>query len=195
MKITNTVPPTLTSMNILSGSNTITGHHEQVYTDIVNEHIDEIYNFARYMLFDAEEADDIVQKTFLSFYNNMNKLDLSRPVRPWLYKVARNNCLDHIKRKKPTNFSEIDPEDNFDVPDNEPTLERQLDSAELLDLVKREISKLPPQYAETMVLKYFEDMTFEQIGETLDISPNTAKSNFYRGKTLLFKALPKQEAI
>lgn len=125
----------------------------------------------------------------------MNKLDLSQSVRPWLYKVARNNCLDYIKRKKPTNFSDIAPEDNFDIPDGEPTLENQLDSAELLNLVKREIGKLPPQYAEIMILKYFEDMTFEQIGEALEISPNTAKSNFYRGKTLLFKALPRQEAI
>lgn len=177
-------------MNLLSSSNTITAHSEQVYTDIVNEHIDEIYNFSRYMLFDADEADDIVQKTFLSLYNNMNKLDMTKSVRPWLYKVARNNCLDHIKRKKPMNFSVISPDDSFDVPDNEPSLESKLDNAELLETVKREISNLPPQYREIMLLKYFEDMTFEQIGEVLDISPNTVKSNFYRGKSLLFAALP-----
>lgn len=179
-------------MNILSSSNTITGHHEQVYTDIVNQHIDEIYNFSRYMLFDADEADDIVQKTFLSLYNNMNKLDMTQSVRPWLFKVARNNCLDHIKRKKPINFSVIDPEDTFDVPDHAPSLESSLDSAELLETVKREIGNLPVQYREIMLLKYFEDMTFEQIGEMLEISPNTVKSNFYRGKTLLFKALPQE---
>jgi RNA polymerase sigma-70 factor (ECF subfamily) len=165
--------------------------NEQAYTDIVNQHIDEIYNFARYMLFDPMEADDIVQKTFLSFYHNMHKLDLDKPVRPWLYKVARNNCLDHIKRKKPVNFSTIAPDDVFDVPDSDPSLDDRLDSAELLDTVKREISKLPPHYSEIMLLKYFEDLTFEQIGETLDISPNTAKSNFYRGKAMLFAALPK----
>ena len=182
--------PNITRMNLLSRSSAATGS-EQAYTDIVNAHIDEIYNFARYMLFDADEADDIVQKTFLSFYNNMHKLDLSSPVRPWLYKVARNNCLDYIKRKKPTNFSQIAPEDTFDVPDTEPSMESKLDNAELLEEVKREISMLPPQYSEILLLKYFEDMTFEQIGETLDVSPNTAKSNFYRGKSLLFAALQK----
>jgi len=181
-------------MNFLSSSRAYTGHSEQAYTEIVNEHIDEIYNFARYMLFDADEADDIVQKTFLSFYNNMHKLDMSKPVRAWLYKVARNNCLDHIKRKKPTNFSQMAPDDNFDVPDTEPSLESKLDSAELLESVKREISSLPPQFSEIMLLKYFEDMTFEQIGELLGISPNTVKSNFYRGKSLLFVALQKVKA-
>lgn len=181
-------------MNLLSSSNTITDHNEQVYTEIVNTHINEIYNFARYMLFDSDEADDIVQKTFLSFYNNMNKLDMSSSVRPWLFKVARNNCLDHIKRKKPVNFSTIAPDDVFDIPDEDPSLEAKLDNAELLETVKREISNLPPQYSEVMLLKYFEDMTFEQIGETLEISSNTAKSNFYRGKSLLFAALPKDMA-
>jgi RNA polymerase sigma-70 factor (ECF subfamily) len=169
---------------------------EQAYTDIVNAHIDEIYNFAKYMLFDADEADDIVQKTFLSFYNNMAKLDMEKPVRPWLFKVARNNCLDHIKRKKATAFSSlVEDDETFDVPADLPEIEAQLDNSELLDQVKREISNLPPQYSEVMVLKYFEDMTFEQIGEVLDISPNTAKSNFYRGKTMLFKALPQTANI
>ena len=161
---------------------------EQIFTDIAHAHMAGIYNFVRYMVFDHEEANDIVQKTFISLYENFRKLDTENSVRPWLYKVARNHCLDYFRKKKAYSFSETEDEVQ-NIPESDISIESQLDSAMYLDKVKERIDELSPEYREVLLLKYFEDFTFEQIAETLNIPVNTAKSNFYRGKTKIFKAL------
>ena len=161
---------------------------ERVFTDIANEHMTGIYNFVRYMVFDHEESHDIVQKTFISLYENIGKLDTTTSVKPWLYKVARNHCLDHLRKKKAYTFSETETEVE-DIPDNYHSIEDQLDSSMYLEKIKQYIYELPPAYREVLLLKYFEDLTFEQIAEYIGVPLNTLKSNFYRGKTKIFKAL------
>jgi RNA polymerase sigma-70 factor, ECF subfamily len=161
---------------------------EELFTEIANEHMTAIYNFVRYMVFDHEEANDIVQKTFISLYENFEKVDRSRPIKPWLYKVARNHCLDHFRKKKAYSFSETENEVE-NIPESDIGIEQQLDSSMYLDKVKEKIKELPPDYKEVLLLKYFEDFTFEQIAESLDMPVNTAKSNFYRGKAKIFKSL------
>jgi RNA polymerase sigma-70 factor, ECF subfamily len=157
---------------------------EESYTDLVNLHINELYNFARYLTFDPEEANDIVQQTFLSLYKNINRLDLSLSPRPWLFKVTRNLCMDHLKKKKALHFSEVD--EVLNIPENMPGLENQTDSQLMLERVKKNIELLPVNLKEVLVLKYFEDLTFEQISEITGQPVNTVKTNFYRGKSRLF---------
>lgn len=158
------------------------------YTAIVNEHLDEIYNFTRYIVFDSDEAEDIVQKTFLSLFHNLKKLDLSLDIRPWLYKVARNHCLDYLKKKKNLQFSEVE-EQIAEIPLEDLSLEEQIDSQFFLEKFKQLVEKLPVSIKEILLLKYFQDMTFEQIAQTTGLSVNTVKSNFYRGKVKLYQSL------
>jgi RNA polymerase sigma-70 factor (ECF subfamily) len=163
---------------------TQTSNLDQHYTAIVNEHLDEIYNFARYMVLDYDEAEDIVQKTFLSFYHNFKKLDLSLNIRPWLFKVARNHCLDYLKKKKNLQFSEVE-EQIAEISLEDPSLEERLDSLIFLEKFKQLVENLPVNIKEILLLKYFQDMTFEQIAETVSLPVNTVKSHFYRGKIKL----------
>lgn len=164
---------------------------EVLFTDIVNMYVDDLYTYARYMVSDTDDADDIVQKTFLSFYNNMHKLKLAETIKPWLFTVARNHCLDFLKKKKNVAFSDID-EGELEIPSTDVSIEQQIDSEGFQDNVKQHMLSLPSAFREVMLLKYFEDLTFEEIAERTLISINTVKSNFYRGKRLLYKALKAQ---
>lgn len=163
------------------------GTKEEIFTTIVNAHLDEIYSFARYMISEQDDANDIVQKTFLSLFNNMDKLDLDAPIKPWLFRVARNHCLDYIKKKKPMRFSELE-EDNqvFEIPNDDPALEHQLDDVLFNERFKGYVQELPEAMKEVLLLKYFEDLTFEQIAQMQGLSINTVKSHFYRGKQKLY---------
>ncbi|MBX4205339.1 MAG: sigma-70 family RNA polymerase sigma factor [Candidatus Doudnabacteria bacterium] len=155
------------------------------FASIVNQNIDGLYNFAAYMVSDKEEAKDIVQTTFFAMFKNFSKLDQSKPLKPWLYKVARNNCLDYLRKKKALNFSEL--KDELEVPETDPLLEEQMNSSLAIDQFRTQLDSLPTVVKEIMLLKYFEDFTFEQISEQLDTPLNTVKSHFYRGKAKLYQ--------
>ncbi len=152
----------------------------------VKEYMDDVYNFSRWMLSDPQEADDITSETFISFFENFDKLDKSKPLKPWLLKVARNKCLDHIKRKKSTPFSQVE-EQVLTVPDEDPSIEAMFDSTEFVEKVKGFISEFNPDVKEVLLLKYFEEFTFSEIADTLGIPENTAKSHFYRAQSILYK--------
>jgi RNA polymerase sigma-70 factor, ECF subfamily len=159
---------------------------EEHYTELVNLHLDELYNFARYLTFDPEEAKDIVQQTFLSLYKNFNRLDLTQSPRPWLFKVTRNLCLDHLKKKKALHFSEVDDIQILNIPETMPGPEQETDNQLLTDRIKKNVELLPINLKEVVVLKCFEDLTFEQISEITGQPVNTVKTNFYRGKSRLY---------
>lgn len=161
---------------------------EAVYTDIVNTYLDDIYSYAVYMLGDSMDADDIVQQTFVSLYQQLPKLHTEVSVKPWLFTVARNKCLDFIKKKKPVLFSEIS-DDALDIPSEDASIEAQMDSEQFTELVLGYIHKLPVAYRDVLVCKITTDDTFETIAQDLGQPVNTVKSNFYRGKKLLYMAL------
>lgn len=164
---------------------------EAEFTEIVNAHIDQVYNYASYMVLDKDEAFDIVQTTFLALFKNFSKLDRSKPIRPWIYKVARNNCLDYLKKKKALNFSELNNE-VLEVPESDYDLEAQAGSEIFQDKVKEIFGILPTTVKEVMILKYFDDLTFEEIAEHMQIPVNTVKSHFYRGKSKVCQILKDQ---
>lgn len=161
---------------------------EEFYTSIVNGHLDEIYNYARYMVLDYDEADDIVQKTFLSLYQNLHKLDTSVSLRPWLFRVARNHCLDHIKKKKSLQFSQVE-DQILEIPENDTAIEEKVDSELFQENFKRLVETLPVNMKEVLLLRYFQDLTLEQIAGVLEQPLGSVKSNFYRGKARLYQMI------
>ncbi len=168
---------------------------DQIFTTLVNAHVNEIYNYARYMVLDSDDADDITQKTFISLYKNISKLDLQKPIKPWLFKVAKNHSLDYFKAKKMAPFSELDDSVVQDIPETNASIEEQLHSDMFVETIKEQIKLLPLPAREVLLLKYFEEFTFEEIAEVLSISPNTVKSHFYRGKVKLLNLLEQVPAV
>lgn len=164
---------------------------EDVFNELVKAHIDELYNFASHMLLDSDEAEDAVQKTFISLYKNQTSLDLNTSIRPWLFKVLRNTCLDSLKKKKTLSLYQEneDGENIIDVPAEDLVIESKLDDQIFLQKVREKLAELPVPLREIILLKYFEDLSFPEIAASLDIPENTVKSHFYRGKTKLYNLI------
>ncbi len=162
---------------------------EEIFTQLVHAHVDELYNYASYMVFDRDDADDIVQKTFISLHQQLSKLDMTKPIKPWLFRVAKNQCLDYFKAKKASVFSELSETFVEDIPESAPGLDEQLSSDLFLEQVREQIKQLPLPAREILLLKYFEEFTFEEIADILSLPVNTVKTSFYRGKVKLLRLL------
>lgn len=153
-----------------------------------------IFNFAFRMVGTYSDADDVAQDVFVQVYKSLPSARLDLPFRPWLYVIARNKCLDFLKRKRPLPFSSLQDPDSTKSPidsirDREPLPEELLERADLQRLLRDAIAHLPDRYRTVVSMRYAGELTFAEIAQVLSLPENTVKTHFQRAKDILKREL------
>ena len=153
-----------------------------------------IYHFAYRLLGRAEDAEDATQDVFIQGYAALPRARLDVPLRPWIYRIARNRCLDLLKRQRAVVFSALaaaeDDEAGIpDVPDADPLPDELAERADLQRLLGAAIDALAPAYREVVALRYAADLAFGEIAVVLGMPENSVKTRFQRAKAMLRVAL------
>jgi RNA polymerase sigma-70 factor (ECF subfamily) len=153
-----------------------------------------IYHFAYRLLGRAEDAEDATQDVFIQVYGALPRARLDVPLRPWIYRIARNRCLDLLKRKRAVVFSalaaaEDDEAGVPDVPDADPLPDELAARADLQRILSAAIDSLAPAYREVVALRYAGDLAFGEIAVVLGMPENSVKTRFQRAKAMLRVAL------
>jgi RNA polymerase sigma factor (sigma-70 family) len=148
-----------------------------------------LINFAFRMLGDRDEAADAAQQTLVQVYLNLPRARLDLAFKPWLYRIARNQCLDRLRQRRAREGGErrLEPGDSppADPPDPDPLPDELLERRDLQRLLAEAIAALPERYRTVVALRYATDLTFAEVGQALGIPENTAKTFFQRAKALL----------
>src|SRR5690348_12700107 len=157
---------------------------------LVRRHQGPLYNFCLRMLGQAEDAADVAQETFVQLYSHLGRLDEREPIAPWLFRVARNRCIDLIRRRRTVPLSVTDDSaPDFDPADDEPLPDELAERADLQRVLARAIASLPPAYAEVVSLRYAGERSFAEIAQILDCDEGAARVRFHRAKALLRREL------
>lgn len=172
------------------------------FEDIAMEHVDSLYSMAIRLVFNKEEAEDLVQETYLKAYRFFDTFQKGTNIKAWLFKILRNTFIN--KYRKAVNLpSEIFYEDVESVNSNL-SYKQESDSGELTDTleskynelgnlmeddVKRAIDSLPIEYKETILLSDVEELSYNDIAEITNVPIGTVKSRLNRGRKLLQKSL------
>jgi RNA polymerase sigma-70 factor (ECF subfamily) len=129
-------------------------------------------------------------------YISLPKLRTGEPLKAWLFQVARNRCLDELRRKRVLHFSELQAASDDDelsplaiIPDTSPLPEEVAERHDLQDILQQAISGLPPKFRAVVLLRYTSQLSFSEIGQALQMPEATAKTYFQRAKPLLRTAL------
>jgi RNA polymerase sigma-70 factor (ECF subfamily) len=159
---------------------------------LVRRHQGPLYNFCLRLLGHDQDAQDVAQESFIQLYNHLDRLDTDEPISPWLFKVARNRCIDVIRRRRTqplahaSAVSESDSEAVLAEPATpEPLPDEIVERADLQRLLLEAIASLPPSYAEVVALRYAADKSFSEIALILDCEEGAARVRFHRAKALL----------
>ena len=142
-----------------------------------------LYRYLLRLTADPAAAQDLFQETWLKVITRIHRYDESRPFEPWLFTVARNLALDHLRKASPESLDE--PSDS-----GEPrvarlgakgpgSLERLLEH-ERRNLLEQQIAQLPALYREALALRFEEEMPFEEMAEVLSAPISTVKSRVHR---------------
>jgi RNA polymerase sigma factor (sigma-70 family) len=172
---------------------------EDAYALLVQRYSPSLLRFICRLLSDADAAGDILQEVFLRLYLSLPKLRTDAPLKPWLFQVARNRCLDELRRKQVVHFSALQESTQDDelslwtiIPDPDPLPEEVAERHDVHILLRQAIATLPSKYRAVVLLRFATHLTFAEIGQALHISTTTAKTYFHRSKPLLRAALAEQ---
>lgn len=142
-----------------------------------------IYALAFGMLGREEDARDAVQETFLAAFRNLRGFRGEAKVSSWLHRIAVNQCITRQRRARVRAESALDDEAERDeVSFTAAALEspaRSAEARERTEAVRRAVSALPVELRQVIVMKEFEEMTFQEIAQALDLPLSTVKSRLY----------------
>jgi len=153
------------------------------FGEIVNRWERKIFALCFGMLAREDEARDAAQETFIAAYRNLKNFRGEAKVSSWLHRIAVNQCLTTKRRQKSRSENFLDDETNeaeraFVAP---PHLSpaRATEQSERLKIIRQAVGSLPPDLREVIVMKEFEEMTFQEISDTLALPLSTVKSRVY----------------
>jgi len=162
--------------------------HLEAFGELVERYRVRIYNLAYRMLHSREEAEDVTQETFLNVYRSLGNFRGER-LAPWIYKIASNLCLDHLRRRRPSvSLDERSGEDDDtarEIADRTCVPEDEALAAALGEDIQRAIDSLPPKYRSVVVLRHIEDLPYEDIAEVLGVPLGTVKTRLFRAREML----------
>jgi RNA polymerase sigma-70 factor (ECF subfamily) len=157
---------------------------------LVERHQSPLLNFCYRMLGDPDDAADAAQQSFVQAYLHLPRARLDLPFRPWLYRIARNQCLDRLRARRTVALPEPADEGDGEAPggslvDPSPLPDEVAERHDLQRLLAEAIGSLPERYRAVVSMRYVTDLTFAEVGQALGLPENTVKTFFQRSKGLL----------
>ena len=152
---------------------------------LVESHLSVVYGSSLRYLGNQDEADDAVQETFVKVWRNLKKIDPQKNFKAWVLEIAKNTCLDMLKKKRAVPMSAFDDENgnNFIIDTFASSVASPADMAEhsiLSRILSSAMEKLSPAYQKVLSLYYKEGLNFREISETLNEPLHTIKSRHRR---------------
>ncbi len=147
-----------------------------------------IYSFIYHFFQDRALCEDLTQETFLRAYRFIGSFRPKEKLSTWLFAIAKNLCVDEFRRHQKgttVNIDSVDPDIlvSVDGPGKNPMTVSIV--AQETDIIRRVLTKLPEKYRTCIILYYFNEMSYEDISQTLNISLSNTKILLFRGKKMM----------
>lgn len=164
---------------------------QDAFAELVRRYQQGVVNLAYRLVGNWEEALDLSQEIFLRVYQNLDRYDAQRPFKPWLYRIATNYCYDHLRQRGRRRRAYVTTEwtEQAPVVDGRIDLEEHVLQGEIRQAVEEVIASLPDRYRATVVLRYLEGLSYQEIAEALDMPLGTVKTHLYRAREQMRAAL------
>lgn len=165
--------------------------NQQAYAELLRLYRNPIYYMLLKMMNNPNDAEDLTMEAFGKAFKNLDKYSPDFAFSTWLFKIAANNCIDFLRKKSSmpncidqdlfameVNLSDI----NGGMP---PTPEDHIIEKQKIVMLRKAVDQLRPKYKELVELRYFKELTYEEISQLLGISLGNVKVQLFRAKEML----------
>lgn len=178
----------------------LTDGDQKAYAELMDRYRDSVYFMLLKMVNNKDDADDLTIEAFGKAFNKLHQYAPNYAFSTWLFKIATNNCIDFIRRKKMQIYSLDKPMEGGDG--SEITVEVKsatLDPEEWL--IKKQkvkhmravVDKLKPRYRNLVELRYYKELSYEEIAQQLDLPLGTVKAQLFRAREFLYNMMKNTE--
>jgi RNA polymerase sigma-70 factor (ECF subfamily) len=168
---------------------------DSAYKRLMKKYHDAIYNFIYRMVHDKQQVEDLTQEAFIKAFSSLASFNEEYAFSTWLYKIATNNSIDYIRRRKLQTYSidkPIEAKDSdysFELPDESYETDGEMISDQRAAMLTEAIRNLPEKYRRVIHLRHVEEKSYEEIAEELKLPIGTVKAHIFRAREMLYKRL------
>jgi RNA polymerase sigma-70 factor (ECF subfamily) len=172
------------------------GGSQAAYGELMSNYNDSIYYLVLKMVRDKEEAEDLKIEIFGKAFLKLEQYTTQFAFSTWLFRIASNHCIDFIRKKRMKTYS-IDQQDedsengtwSLDIRSENKDPEEAFIHEQKIKLMRLEVTKLKEPYQELVTLRYFEELSYDEIAEQLSLPLGTVKAQLFRARAMLSEML------
>lgn len=173
---------------------------ESAYAELLNRYRKPVYHMILKMVRNVDDAEDLTIEAFAKAFKNLHKFKKDYTFSTWLFRIATNNSIDFIRKKKLETLS-LDTsfkDDNgdavtIDVKDNNLDPQEVAIKSQKIELIRMFVTKLPPKYQRLVRLRYFQEYSYDEIAKELDAPLGTVKAQLHRARELMYDLVKGKE--
>ncbi len=169
--------------------------NQQAYAELMQIYKDTIFYMLLRMTGNYEDAEDLTIETFGKAFTNIRQYNGSYAFSTWLFRIASNNCIDFMRKKKKNVLNQ---EANEDIDDHDDKFNFVIDlinpeekfiKSQKAEVVRQVVETLKPRYRRLILMRYFDERSYEEIAEELDLPLGTVKAQLFRAREFLYRSL------
>ena len=168
----------------------------KAYNQLMKLYRDPIYFMLYEKVGDQELAKDLTIEALGKAFKKLHLYTPDFTFSTWLYTVARNNCIDYLRKHKLPTISidkmmldEDGKRNTFDLKSTDPNPEKLMIKKQRIAILRQIVDQLKPKYRDLVKLRYFKELSYEEIAETLEVPLGTVKAQLHRSREQLFKIM------
>ncbi|MBN8703892.1 MAG: sigma-70 family RNA polymerase sigma factor [Bacteroidetes bacterium] len=174
---------------------------QKAYAELMTRYRDSVYFMLLKMVNNKEDADDLTIEAFGKAFKRLQQYTPNFAFSTWLFKIASNNCIDFIRKKKLNNSYSIDKtftnedgsQSSVDLRSDSLDPEENVIKKQKVELMRDVVEKLKPRYRQLVELRYFEELSYEEISDKLELPVGTVKAQLFRAREFLANILKTSE--
>lgn len=176
-------------------------HDQKAYDLLMERYKNSVYHLIYKMIRNQDDAEDLTIEAFAKAFINIHRYNPEFAFSTWLFRIATNNCIDFIRKKKldTTSINEDINANNSDsflslqIKDSNLNPQESLIRIQKIELMRMIVLNLPDKYQILVKLRYFKEYAYEEISQELNLPLGTVKAQLHRAREILFKMLKHQK--
>lgn len=175
---------------------------EKAFADLLKIYREPLYLMLLKMTNDPVEADDLTIEAFGKAFRSLHLYSPTHAFSTWLFTIASNNCIDHIRKKRlqTVSISNVYPQDDenqteMQIESNAPNPEEEFITGQRVKIMREAVQLLKPRYKKLVEMRYFEELSYEEISLKLALPIGTVKAQLFRARDLLYNLLKNRKDL
>lgn len=191
--------PSASSVEDLKWVNRASGGDQAAFAALMKKYHQPLYFHVLRMVHYRDLIEDLLQEIFAKAFDNIHSFNPTYAFSTWLYRIATNHTIDHLRKKRLRTMSLDEPiqtkdgEMKLEVADDSEHTDEGIQYKQRAKIIREAIDLLPPRYKEVIQMRHMEEKSYQEIAEMLELPLGTVKAHIFRARELLYKHLKDRE--